>query len=143
MKQKKDQTNNVQHFLEGRHPYWWLSLPVGLFFTGLMIGVILKMGEIGRVFNDVPALLGYTALSIFVYQISRKWLPWLHRFFTWISGFSYSLYLTHVLVLHLCLAVLGGLAFTIPLVLAYLAVALLAGRGFESVNEKVKKRSER
>lgn len=133
MREKKEgRAERVQNLLEGRSAFWWLSLPVGLLFTGVMIGMIVKMGEIGRVFNDIPALLGYTSLSVFVYQAGRRWLPSLNRFFIWISSFSYSLYLTHVLVLHLYMLALGVAVLTVPTLLLYLGLALVAGKVFES-----------
>lgn len=132
---KQDKADRIQKLLSGQGAYWWLSLPIGLVCTGCMIGMILKMGEPGRVFNDVPALLGYSALSIFLYQLGRRWLPLLNRFFIWVSSFSYSLYLTHVLVLHLCLLVLGVSLLTVPTLLLYLGLALLTGLAFEKVRE--------
>ena len=128
-KNKEGKAVAIHNVLDSNTPYWWVSLPFGLVCTGLMIGMIIKMGEIGRVFNDVPALLGYTALSIFVYQTGRRWIPLLNHFFIWISSFSYSLYLTHVLVLHLCLRMFD--VFTLPTLLLYLLLALLAAWVFE------------
>lgn len=113
--------------------YWWALLPIGLLFTALMIGMILKMGTAGRIFNDVPALLGYAALSLFLYFLGDRLFAPLKQFFLWINAFSFSLYLVHVLVLDAYLRLL----FPTPLwwqVLLYFPLALLAGRAFEPVS---------
>ncbi len=124
MRQEAGTFRNIQNLVEGNSRYSWIFLPIGLFFTAVMIGMILKLGEAGRIFNDVPALFGYTALSIFVYQAGRKWLPWLNRFFLWINGFSYTLYLIHVLMLHLCLMLMYGTKFGFATLTLYLALVL-------------------
>jgi peptidoglycan/LPS O-acetylase OafA/YrhL len=110
-------------------------LPVALFFTGLMIAMILKMGGIGRIFNDIPALIGYTALSVFIYRIGLQFWPPLKNFFLWIGGFSYSLYLIHVLVLEAWLHA-SGRAFELWMIAPYLALALAAGRVFEFLSRR-------
>lgn len=124
MRQDAGFYSSIQNLVEGKHRYSWIFLPVGLFFTAVMIVMILKLGETGRIFNDVPALFGYTALSIFVYQAGKRWLPWLNRFFLWINSFSYTLYLIHVLVLHLFLMLMYGTQFNWATFGIYLAVVL-------------------
>jgi len=115
---------------------WWIYLPIALIFSGIMIFMILKMGDAGRIFNDVPALIGYTAFSIFFFQISDKFLPPLKRFFLWVGSFSYSLYLVHILVLEIYLRVLHltGVPVNWLSLLPFLALALLAGRAFEPIS---------
>jgi peptidoglycan/LPS O-acetylase OafA/YrhL len=115
---------------------WWIYLPIGLFFTGGMILMILKMGEIGKIFNDVPALIGYTALSIFLYHVGDKFFAPLKQFFLWISTFSFSLYLVHqlVLVLYLRFFKMADVPVTAQLLLPFIGVALLSGWAFEPVS---------
>lgn len=117
---------------------WWLSLPIALFFSALMVLVILKAGAAGRIFNDVPALIGYGAFSLFFYGFGLKYWPVLRRFFLWVGGFSYSLYLVHILVLELWLRGLN--LFEIPVnglsLLPFLPLALLAGRFFEPLSRQ-------
>ncbi len=36
------------------HFSWWIYLAAGILFTGLMVLMILKLGETGRIFNDPP-----------------------------------------------------------------------------------------
>jgi peptidoglycan/LPS O-acetylase OafA/YrhL len=115
---------------------WWIYLPIGLLFTGGMILMILKMGEIGKLFNDVPALIGYTALSIFLYHIGDKFFAPLKQFFLWISTFSFSLYLVHQLVLALYLRffTMANVPVTVQLLLPYVGVAIFAGWAFEPLS---------
>ncbi len=117
--------------------YDWLYLGAGIVFTALMIGIVLKMGAAGRIFNDVPALLGYTALSLFVYRMGRRMLPWLNRFFLWINGFSYSLYLIHVLVLHLFLLIAGVSSLHFFTLLLYLILTLGLAFAFEQAKKAI------
>ena len=115
--------------------HWWVLLPVGLFFTGVMIAMIVKLGTVGRIFNDIPALLGYTALSGFLFCLGDLYWPPLKRFFLWVSGFSFSLYLIHVLVLEAYLHLLPS-APTAWQIIPYLPVALLAGWAFEPLSRR-------
>ncbi len=126
----KTQKTNLQNALETNR-YVWFFLGVGLFFTGLMIGMVAKLGDTGRIFNDIPAFLGYTALSLFVYRMGKNLLPWLIRFFLWINGFSYSLYLIHVLVLHLCMWMLGAAVLHTSSIVLYLMMVIPAAQVFE------------
>ncbi|GAB4498970.1 MAG: hypothetical protein OHK0019_35270 [Saprospiraceae bacterium] len=117
---------------------WWLSLPTALIFSGIMILMILKMGDAGKIFNDIPALVGYAAFSIFFFQIGEKFLPPLKRFFLWVGGFSYSLYLVHILVLEGWLRMLSWLGVSVNWLslLPFLVLALLAGRAFEPLSRR-------
>ena len=115
---------------------WWLSFPIALISTALMALMILKMGAAGRIFNDIPALIGYTAFSIFFYQVGDRFFPPLKRFFLWAGSFSYSMYLVHILVLETWLRVLAAQGFSVNWLslLPFLPFALLAGRAFEPVS---------
>ena len=117
---------------------WWLSLPAGLLFTGIMVCMVLKMGDAGKVFNDIPALAGYGALCYFVHESGRHFFPFVVRFFLWLSGFSYSLYLVHVLVLEAYLRWLQqyGIAASAGFLLPFLALTILAGRIFEPISRR-------
>ncbi len=123
------------------NPFWaapsfWVYLPVGILFTGLMVLMILKLGPVGKIFNDVPALIGYASLSIFLFRFSEKWAPPVERFFRWVGGFSYSLYLVHVIVLELFLLFLKktGLSLGSAWPVVFVGLALLGGWLFEPVS---------
>lgn len=118
------------------HP-WWVYLSMASIFIGLMVVVVLKMGDAGRIFNDIPALLGYAAFSTFFFQIGENFLPPLKTFFLWVGGLSYSLYLMHILVLEIWLRALNWCE--VPTnwlsLLPFVPLALLAGRAFEPLSQ--------
>ena len=115
---------------------WWLSLPIALVFTALMALMILKMGEAGRIFNDIPALIGYAAFSVFFFQIGNTFFPPLKRFFLWVGGFSFSLYLVHIVVLEIWLRILESNCVPVNWLslLPFILLALPAGRTFEPLS---------
>jgi peptidoglycan/LPS O-acetylase OafA/YrhL len=117
---------------------WGYYLPTGVLFTGIMIAMILKMGAAGKIFNDIPALIGYTAICIFIYHLGERYIPVLKRLFLWIGGFSYSLYLVHIMVLELYLMGLRsvGVGISLPVLLAYLPLAVLGGWAFEPLSRR-------
>ncbi len=53
----------------------------------------------GKLFNDFPAFLGYTALCLLVYKSVKKVAPPLNHFFRSTGQYSYAMYLIHVLLL--------------------------------------------
>lgn len=116
---------------------WWIYVPVGLFFTGFMILIVLKMGEWGRIFNDIPALIGYGALCVALFQGSERFLPWLSTFFIWVGRYSFSLYLVHVLILEAFLHALSafGTVFSFVHAPIYWGLALLGAWLFEPVSQ--------
>ncbi len=116
---------------------FWIYLPIGLVFSAIMVLMILKFGVIGKIFNDIPALIGYTSLSIFLFRFSEKWLRPIEQFFRWIGGFSYSLYLTHILVLELFLAFLKNTGQPLGSFwpVGFVGMALLVGWLFEPVSQ--------
>jgi peptidoglycan/LPS O-acetylase OafA/YrhL len=118
---------------------WPLYLPLGLLGTAVMVGIVLKAGELGRVFNDVPALLGYTALCVFAYHVADKFVPPLRNFFQWVNSFSFSLYLVHIIFLALLLRVLAfaGQSFSLMWLPVYVALALAGGRAFEWLSQRL------
>jgi peptidoglycan/LPS O-acetylase OafA/YrhL len=69
----------------------------GFILYGIMA---LKMGDIGKMLNDIPAMVGYTSLSIFIYQLGIK--P-INKFFLFTGTISYALFLTHVLIMFIVL----------------------------------------
>ncbi len=123
-----------------RGDFWnhaiWKNFVVGVIFTGLMILMILKMGDTGKIFNDIPAMIGYTALSIFIFQIGEKWLPFLKNFFVWLGGFSYSFYLIHILVLTMYLRVfeIRGIEMTLPKLLPFVIFTIGVAWAWEPIS---------
>ena len=86
-----------------------------------------------KLFNDIPALLGYTLVPLCLY-----FFPIFRAVFNSISFFSYELYLTHILtfatVFHFLSPnglraelVVGAVSLALSLVLAYGYKRLLSG----------------
>lgn len=59
----------------------------------IQAGMVLLSDSL-KVFNDVPGLIGYTSLALFISRI-----PFVKTLCTKLSGFSYELYLVHILIL--------------------------------------------
>ncbi|GAB3807603.1 acyltransferase [Spirosoma humi] len=55
-------------------------------------------GSVGKVLNDIPALVGYMSLALLVYTTH---FPFLNRFFTYTGKISFALYLFHMLFLQM------------------------------------------
>lgn len=124
--------NGIQGVFAFAKKYAWLGFPVAVLGFGAMALLARQFGKVGQVFNDVPALIGYAGLCYAAYEVLGRLLPWIRHFFTWINGFSFSLYLTHVLVLELYLHALAqaGISPSLPLLLPYFVLALIAGWAF-------------
>jgi len=114
------------------HPIWQYLL-AGVFFSALMVWMVQKWGPAGKIFNDIPAMIGYTALSLLVYRVLAALAPRILRLFLWAGGFSYSIYLVHILVLELCERLIPPLA---ALVL-FLPLAVLSGWAFEHFTRRL------
>ncbi len=73
--------------------YLLLLTVTGAAFYGIL-GT--QFGQTGRLFNDIPAFVGYSALPVCIYLYHNKWI---NRFFVFSGNISYPLYLVHMLVL--------------------------------------------
>ena len=74
-----------------RLPVWSLLLAA---VSGLSLAaVMIKLGGYWQVFNDVPALIGYTATALLLYAGGKHVI---RPVFLWIDGFSYEWFLVHV-----------------------------------------------
>jgi peptidoglycan/LPS O-acetylase OafA/YrhL len=65
---------------------------------GLMAGLALKGGDIGKTFNDIPASVGFISLSALVYWLCDRHLQSFKRAFMSVGSLSYELYLIHMIV---------------------------------------------
>jgi peptidoglycan/LPS O-acetylase OafA/YrhL len=83
------------------------KLPTLLFFSIINIGIYgflaLKGGEIGKLFNDIFSLIGYSLLAIFIYKLNLKMI---NSFFLFLGNISMSVYLLHIIVLFIIKALL-------------------------------------
>jgi peptidoglycan/LPS O-acetylase OafA/YrhL len=82
-----------------RKPYVFLILSIISY--AIMGGLVLTMGAVGKNLNDIFSFLGYLSMSIFVFKIFVHVKP-LYNAILAIEPISYSLFLTHYLVYHIC-----------------------------------------
>lgn len=86
---------------------WFVLLISGSSFI-LYALMALKLGQVGKIFNDYPALLAYSGLALLTYSINSRHV---HRFFVFTGEIAFPLYLLHILVLFLLkpLVILPGM----------------------------------
>lgn len=73
----------------------WHYLLIGASGMALYVGMALKLGFIGQLFNDIPALTGYSFIAIFIYKLQLK--P-INQFFIYTGEISYPLFIIHILI---------------------------------------------
>lgn len=65
-------------------------------FVGLILYAVLGVkGGVFKLFNDIPALMGYLSLALLIYNMRIKVI---NEYFIYTSKISYEWYLTHILV---------------------------------------------
>lgn len=69
---------------------------IGIMATSLFGILALKGGSVGELFNDIPALVGFSSLAILVYYLK---ITYINKFFIFTGNISFSVYLSHILVL--------------------------------------------
>ena len=123
----------AERFYRSGYAFWKQKKTVLALVAILCIGLYslmaIKLGVVGHIFNDFPALFGFTALGLFIFNLRAAWI---NKFILFTATVSYPLFLIHFLVLLLVLAVCKylGLSFTLliaaaTLLLCYLAAVLL------------------
>ena len=127
-------------FVREGYAFWdarisWLVL-LSVAGIGCYGWMALELGAYGRLLNDLPALVGYTGLSIVIYRLR---LGWLNRFVLYTAKFSYALFLVHILVLQLLLLLLSraGLSYSWGMGLLTFALCLFAGYWADKFFERV------
>ena len=102
-----------------------LLLIVAVAGISLQAGMAMTSGTL-KVLNDIPALFGYTALALFLKNISL-----IDKTATWLSTISYEFYLVHILVFEtffyfidpkglMLQCIIGSAAFVVAIVVALL-----------------------
>ena len=94
--------------------------PIYILIVGLVCSVIYAVmafipGGIGKLFNDIPALLGYSSIGVWIYLIKSKVI---NKFFLFTGKISYSFYLLHILILKLFLQFSVSLPLAVTLIIA-------------------------
>lgn len=118
-----------------REDRWWAWAGLSVLASSVMLGMVMAFGSIGRVFNDVPAFIAFSSLSVAVFLFGG----FQRGLFEWLGTFSFSLYLIHILVLKLLAKGLGycGIEFSLIWMPAFVGAALLAGFLFDRLNQQV------
>lgn len=73
----------------------WRRLLAGAVGGMVLSAVMAWNGGWLKLYNDIPSLFGYLCVALLIYKVG---INYVNRFYEWASGFSYELYLTHVLV---------------------------------------------
>jgi len=89
-------------------------LLAGILNCALYAALALKCGEVGKMFNDIPALIGYSCIAIWIYLLGIQKIK---EFFLFTGRISYSLYLTHILILNI--AMIAFKRIHLPLTLSF------------------------
>lgn len=106
-----------------------MAIVIGMGLTGYMA----MNGVWGKMFNDIPLLVGFMSVALFVYSFKNSAI---NKCFSYINKFSYEWYLVHILVFtivfHLCgnSIAMGCVAF----ILSY-----SCGIGFQKMISKILK----
>jgi peptidoglycan/LPS O-acetylase OafA/YrhL len=87
-------------------------LLIGVINCALYAVLALYGGAIGKMTNDIPALLGYSCIAIWFFLMN---IGFINKFFIYSGKISFSLYLLHYLLLYLCLFIVP--VFPAPVVL--------------------------
>lgn len=98
-------------------------LIIGLVNCALYAGLALKGGEIGKMTNDIPALIGYSSLAIWIYLVGVKVI---NSFFLYTGKISYSMYLLHTLIQMTVLYYIGNISMYLALIIALISVYIIA-----------------
>jgi peptidoglycan/LPS O-acetylase OafA/YrhL len=101
----------------------WLFLIIGVLNCALYAFLALKGGSLGAMTNDIPALIGYSSIAIWIYLIGIRFV---NSFFILSGKVSYSLYLVHTLVLLLLIHFLNARMLPATLILALVLTYLIA-----------------
>jgi peptidoglycan/LPS O-acetylase OafA/YrhL len=91
----------ADHYRKTNYVFWDQKISTLLLATvtgiGLMGVIATYGGTVGRILNDIPAVVGYASLVALAYAIAKKSKP-VVIIFTYIGSISYELYLSHVFV---------------------------------------------
>ena len=101
----------------------WFFLIIGVVNCALYAFLALKGGSVGAMTNDIPALIGYSSIAIWIYLISIRFV---NSFFVFSGKVSYTLYLLHTLILLLLMHFLDELILPVTLLLALLLTYMTA-----------------
>lgn len=97
-------------------------LLIGIICCGIYGAMVFALGDVGKLFNDVPALIGYSSIAIWLYLLKNKYV---NSFFLFTGKISYPLYLLHSLIYAIVTVVFTNISLplilTIALLVSYLS----------------------
>lgn len=83
-----------EHIMDIKNYRWWWLIIGAVGGMGLSAFMAWNGGFL-KLYNDIPSLIGYLSVALLIFKIGIKVV---NRFFEWANGFSYELYLIHMLV---------------------------------------------
>lgn len=110
--------NDYQFHFNVRRVYLLLFGILGCATYGLLA---MKGGLIGKMINDLPALVGYSSIAIFLYKLK---IEGINKFFIYSGHISFSIYLLHTLILSIALLLTNGAYMSIILGISLLIIYL-------------------
>jgi peptidoglycan/LPS O-acetylase OafA/YrhL len=107
----------------------WLTL-LSIISIFLVIMIVTKFGNYGKIFNDIPSFIGYTAVSVLVYSLCQKLPDIFKNSMLWIGKYSFSIYLVHILLLLFYLELLKTFQLSFNLVHILFLLLITGSIGF-------------
>lgn len=104
-------------------PSNWTFLLAGILLCVIYGALALVPGGTGKLFNDIPALLGFGALACWLFRLK---VSFVNSFFLFTGNISYTLFLIHILVLKTTLYVLDFFPIAIVLIVSLILTFLFA-----------------
>jgi peptidoglycan/LPS O-acetylase OafA/YrhL len=98
-------------------------LLIGIISSSIYAILAIKGGDTGKVVNDIPALIGYSFIAIWIYKLN---IEKLNTFFTFTGKISFAVYLLHILILNTTLYIFNALPILITVSISLITTYLIA-----------------
>ncbi len=113
---------------------WWILLVCGI--GGMTLSAVMAWsGGFLKLYNDIPSLVGYLSIALIIYKIG---VILVNRFFEWVNGFSYELFLVHSLVFNIMTYFFTNHMLTVIRLTVSLILAFMMGYGYKWLLDKTK-----
>ena len=114
--------------------YKWWFLFIGAIGGMGLSAVMAWNGGVLKLYNDIPSLIGYLFVALLIFKLN---VGFINRFFEWANGFSYELYLVHILVFSVVAYVFASkLPIAFVLVLSFV-IAYIVAYGYKLLTQKL------
>ena len=97
----------------------WLFVIAGAIIGIALTGVMAWNGGVLKLYNDIPSLIGFISILLFIYKLS---IPFVNRIICYTNQISYEWYLVHILIFDITKYYINGSTS----VVTELAICLLA-----------------